>query len=613
VLTFSPGESSRTFSIGILDDTIVEGNETVILLLTNVVGRGVVGLGQSTLTINDNDFAPGDISFTSDKFTGSEGSGRVVVTVRRTGGTTGIVSADYRTRARGGTGSATPQSDYEEQVNGIVSFAEGETLKSFSVPVFDDDLVEGNEDFIVTLSNPKGGARVVGSVDVIATIVDDDLGPGSLDEGFTANTDGAVRSIKVDGSGNIYLGGAFTTVNNTNRARIARLISDGSVDPAFDPGVGPDGVVADIDLGDPAKVLISGGFNTVGGIFHNRVAQLDRSGNLDPTFNLPLGLNAEVSDLLRQDDGKIVISGLFNVASAASLKRIARLGPNGTLDLSFNPGTGADEAVHRAVIQPDGKVIVVGAFASINGTPRRGVARLNTDGSVDPGFAVGLGASGTVRDAILLDGGKVLIAGDFTTVNNSTRLRVARLNADGSVDGTFNPGAGANGPIYSMALQKDGKIFIAGDFTAVGSVERARVARLLEDGGLDVAFSPGDGPNAVVYSIVVQPADGKVLIGGAFTTVDRAPHAYVARINNDKDLLPTFEPIVISQVVPVGTGRLSVSVATQAGFVYALEVTKDFATWNTVRDFTATGTSTVLEEEFINSHRFFRVRRVAPQ
>ncbi len=613
VLTFNPGEASRTFSIPILDDSVVEGNETVQLILTNVVGRGIIGLGHSTLTINDNDFAPGDISFTSDKFTGSEGSGRIMVTVRRAGGTTGIVSADYRTRARGGTGSATPQADYEEQFNGIVSFAEGETLKSFLIPVFDDDLVEGNEDFIVSLSNPKGGARVVGSPDAIATIVDDDLGPGSLDEGFSAGTDGAVRVIKVDNAGNIYLGGAFTVVNDANRPRVARLISDGSVDPAFDPGAGPDGVVADLDLGDPAKVLISGGFNTVGGIFHNRVARLDRAGNLDPTFNLPLGLNAEVSDLSRLDDGRIVISGLFNVASAASLRRIARLGENGTLDLSFNPGFGADEAVHRTLVQPDGKVVVVGAFSSINGISRRGIARLNTDGSVDSSFALGLGASGPVRDVLLLDGGKMLIAGDFTAVHNSTRLRVARLNADGSVDATFNPGAGVNGPVYSLARQPDGKVFIAGDFTAVGSVERARVARLLEDGGLDVQFSPGDGPNAVVYSVVVQPADGKVLIGGAFTTVDRAPHAYIARFNNDKDLLPTFEPIVISQVLSSPAGRLSMRVATQAGFAYALEASKDLVSWNTVKDFTATATTTELEEEFSNSHRFFRVRRVAPQ
>ena len=123
------------------------------------------------------------------------------------------------------------------------------------------------------------------------------------------------------------------------------------------------------------------------------------------------------------------------------------------------------------------------------------------------------------------------------TSNNAT-LTVAPPDAEaGSVDPPFNPAA--NGSVYSAAVQPDGKIAIGGTFTTVGGVTRNRIARLNADGTLDSAFNPD--PNGLVFSIAVQ-ADGKIIVGGAFSSVDGVVRNGIARLNADGTLDPAFDP-----------------------------------------------------------------------
>ncbi len=86
-------------------------------------------------------------------------------------------------------------------------------------------------------------------------------------------------------------------------------------------------------------------------------------------------------------------------------------------------------------VQADGKIVIGGGFISVNGAPRKYIARLNTDGSVDTGFNIGRGANRPVTAVAVQTDGKIIIAGQFTIVNGVLRNRIARLNADGSVDG----------------------------------------------------------------------------------------------------------------------------------------------------------------------------------
>src|SRR5690606_22303553 len=107
---------------------------------------------------------------------------------------------------------------------------------------------------------------------------------------------------------------------------------------------------------------------------------------------------------------------------------------------------------------------------------------------------------------------------DFTSINGVGRTRIARLNADGSVDLTFVPEMAPNGPVNDIAVFLD-KIYIVGDFSQVGSTNRNRIARLNSDGSLDLEFNAGLGADGPVHAVSVQ-ADGQILIAGDFFTVN---------------------------------------------------------------------------------------------
>jgi uncharacterized delta-60 repeat protein len=160
--------------------------------------------------------------------------------------------------------------------------------------------------------------------------------------------------------------------------------------------------------------------------------------------------------------------------------------------------------VNSVAVQSDGKVLIGGEFTTYNGTSRGYVARLNTDGSLDTGFlATGAGANGAVNSVAVQSDGKVLIGGDFTTYNGTSRGHVARLNSDGSLDSGFlATGAGANGAVISLLVQSDGKVLIGGNFPAYNGTARGSVARLNSDGSLDTGFlAVGAGANAEVLSV----------------------------------------------------------------------------------------------------------------
>ncbi|MCA3067815.1 MAG: delta-60 repeat domain-containing protein, partial [Rhodocyclaceae bacterium] len=229
---------------------------------------------------------------------------------------------------------------------------------------------------------------------------------------------------------------------------------------------------------------------------------LDTSFNpTDVGFGSGAGANFPVLTLALQPDGKVLIGGSFTTYNGTSRNSIARLNADGTLDNTFNPGTGANSEVYSLALQPDGKVLIGGSFTTYNGTSRNYIARLNADGTLDNTFNPGTGANSRVRTLALQPDGKVIIGGRFTTYNGTSRDYIARLNADGTLDNTFNPGTGANDQVQTLALQPDGKVIIGGDFTSYNGTSRNRIARLNADGTLDNTFNPGTGANSTVRTL----------------------------------------------------------------------------------------------------------------
>lgn len=232
-----------------------------------------------------------------------------------------------------------------------------------------------------------------------------------------------------------------------------------------------------------------------------------------------------------------LLTSLLIVISAA-------LGQAGSLDLTFDPGDGADSTIRSVVLQPDGKILIAGDFTSYEGTSRNHIARLNADGSLDTSFDPGTGTNddtehdepGGYPIAVQADG-KILIGGHFTNYNGTARNRIARLNADGSLDPSFDPGAGADSGVDAIAIQADGKIIVGGWFSIYNGTARARIARLEPNGDLDPSYDPGIWlAGGGIYALAFQ-ADGQVIAGGMFGVSGGAgAGSCVARFNTDGSL-----------------------------------------------------------------------------
>ncbi len=289
-------------------------------------------------------------------------------------------------------------------------------------------------------------------------------------------------------------------------------------------------------------------------------------GALDPTFTATgNGPNSDVYALTVQPDGKIFVGGIFTAYQSQPKKYLARLNQDGSLDNTFT--TEFDNGIRRIIILPDGKILVAGGFANCitpSGTVTvRGIARLNADGSFDNTFNPGgfgiaqpLSPTPLVVSMAVTNDGKILIAGDFMTYNGITVNNITRLNADGTLDNTFNVGgAGANSPLDAVAIQTDGKVVIGGTFTSFNGTTVGRLARLNVDGTLDATFNPGGtglngGGYITAYELKIQP-DEKIVVGGAFTSYNGTLLNNLIRLNTNGSVDNTFNPGGASASDPV--------------------------------------------------------------
>jgi len=315
----------------------------------------------------------------------------------------------------------------------------------------------------------------------------------------------------------------------------------GPRDSSFTVGTGFDNITQAVTIQSDGKILVGGFFNNYDSVAARGIIRLNANGTRDNSFSMGTGFNsgAAAYSIVQQPDGKILVGGLFTNYNGTTQNRITRLNADGTRDTSFSIGTGFDNTVNKIVLQPDGKILVVGAFASYNGTTQNQITRLNADGSRDTSFNIGTGfnagAGIQAYGAVLQPDGKIIVVGSFTTYNGASASRTARLNTDGSLDTSFSVGSGASSFVLDVALQSDGKIVIVGGFTAIGVTTQNRITRLNADGSRDTSFNIGTGFNGQANEVVLQ-SDGKILVGGAFSTYNGVSRDRLARLNTDGSL-----------------------------------------------------------------------------
>jgi uncharacterized delta-60 repeat protein/uncharacterized protein (TIGR02145 family) len=387
---------------------------------------------------------------------------------------------------------------------------------------------------------------------------------GSLDTSFDAGLiGGRVWSSAVQADGKIILCGEFSSQNNIVKNRINRLNSDGTSDILFNPSTGFDNIVNHVLVQPNGKILVGGSFSTFNGEIRHKLARLNADGTLDPSFNVGTGFTTSVHTMAIQTDGKILVGGFFTTFNGASKNRIVRLNTDGSLDESFVVGTGFNNLVASIAIQTDGKIVVGGAFTTYKGVTANRIARLNTDGSLDNSFNTGTGFSATVQSVSIQSDGRIIAGGSFVTFNGTSRNRIARLNSNGTLHTTFNPGTGFNSTVYTTAIQSDGKIIAGGNFTTFGSATRNRIIRLTATGGNDATFNAGTGFNTFVLATAIQP-DGQIIVGGEFTSFNGAAANHLTRLNTNGSLDNTFNSgglglnKVANSVAFIGTGKIIV-------------------------------------------------------
>ncbi|MCB0379682.1 MAG: T9SS type A sorting domain-containing protein [Flavobacteriales bacterium] len=398
--------------------------------------------------------------------------------------------------------------------------------------------------------------------------------PGSLDMTFTPGGGPSARvyDSKIHTSGKPLFAGTFNEYDSwlTNQVGLILANINGTWNSSFNI-TAPGGIAHDIycsAIESNGNILAGGSIYHFGGVQGSLLKRFNEFGALDNTFNPAELLNGEVRAIGVQTDGKIIYAAYYTDAinTTIPLYKFERLNTSGSIDNTFNVGTGPNDQIRSMAIQSDGKIIIGGRFTSYNGTAKNYIARVNTNGSIDNTFNIGTGFNtfAEVRNIQIQADGKIIVVGEFTTFNGTSRSGIVRLNTNGSIDTSFNPGTGASGGsttgVYDVAIQADGKIIIVGNFFSYNGTNIKSVARINTNGTLDGVFNPGTGANDNIHSVSIQ-TDEKIIIAGDFTSYNGTTRNRVARLLN-------CTPPTITGTTPnnrCGTGTVTLGATSSSG------------------------------------------------
>jgi len=357
-------------------------------------------------------------------------------------------------------------------------------------------------------------------------------------QGFTIGTgfSGEVNDIKYFSDDKMLVVGEFTTFTGTTYNRIIKLNTDGSVDSTFITGSGFDWDVNTIGFQTDDKIIITGAFTSYSGASHNRIVRLNTDGTVDATYNNGTGFNSTVWTHKLQTDNKILAGGAFATYSGASYARLIRLNTDGTIDTTFTIGTGFNGNVNAINVQTDNKILVGGSFTVYSGVTCNGLIRLNSDGSIDSTFSIVTTESKTIYSIEIQTDNKILAGGAFAAYSGVSKNYLVRLNTDGTIDNTFDIGSGFSNTLTDIHIQQDNQILIGGYYSTYSGVSKNYLVRLNTDGTIDNTFDIGSGfsgGGVTVTNIINTNSTGKITVGGVFTSYNGTTANYMVQLNAD--------------------------------------------------------------------------------
>jgi uncharacterized delta-60 repeat protein len=388
---------------------------------------------------------------------------------------------------------------------------------------------------------------------------------GTVDATYVSAVTNSVQTITLQPDGKALITVDTGLFAAASQLAVRRLNTDGSIDSSFDSPTGGTLItqIPRILLKESGEILVIGNFDDYNRYFRPGIVQLLNDPPRAPEITRQpsavgiyegqtAAFSVEVTcppqpfyewrrndvviagadgPLLRlvntrlSDAGSytVVISNSMGSVTSAPAALVVNAAPTnaGAVDVWFGTGSGPNDTVYAAVKQPDGRIVIGGLFSEVDGVPRSRVARLNADGSLDMTFDPGDGAAGLlvpeVRALALQGDGKVVVGGRFATFGDRGRNHVARLNSDGTVDISFVGEGSTASEVYALAVQPDGKV-------VCGSGSGRRIERFNTNGMRDLTFN-ASGPGAFqgnVYALLVEP-DGKIVCGGDVTVFNGVP------------------------------------------------------------------------------------------
>lgn len=413
-------------------------------------------------------------------------------------------------------------------------------------------------------------------------------GDGSLDADWAPSPDASVAALATDAEGHVYAGGLFTEIGGQPRARLARLSSDGTgqPDPDWHPSVSGGtsfSMVQALALDGAGSLYVGGDFGAVGGQTRVGLAKLAAAtGVLDPQWKPFVNFPAEA--LATDAAGHVFVGGNFTQIGGQARNGLAKLAGSGAgeVDADWRPaggwirglavdaagsvyaaqdgaalslvklsggGSGAadpqwnvptDGGMRAVAVDAAGTVHAGGAFSTVWGQSRLGFAVLPAAGS-GVGATMDVELSPRVEAVLQLAGGDLLIYGDYSKVNGAPHAGLLRLHADGTLAAAAD--VPVRGSIYAMAADAAGDVYLAGNFDAVGGLQRRHLAKLSRslDYQVDPQWIPA--PNDVVNALGLD-ADGSVYVGGRFDRISGAARGQLAKLSGSGvgEVDPTWDP-----------------------------------------------------------------------
>lgn len=413
-----------------------------------------------------------------------------------------------------------------------------------------------------------------GSIDVSFNSAGPESGRGLDYYPFSSVNKAVVEDMIQQPDGKIIIIGFFNSFNSLpadapNCENIIRLNLDGSRDEQFTAALPKKTNQANVPpinrlaSDNDGNIFVGGLFKDFNNQIVNNIVKIDNQGNLTPDFdNICRGFDGGVMAIREFNDGKILVLGYFNKYNGEVARRLVRLNPDGTLDLSFNAMFNEDFysfnlfGITDITIQPDNKILIIGnktpAF-TYDGVDFKGIMRLNEDGSLDSTFIVGEGFNHPLpntwaqpRAITMQPDGKIVVSGNILMYQGISTGRVIRILPNGMLDNTFTNHTAQSSS--TIVVQNDGKI-IASSLTVS--------QRLNSNGSLDMEFAyehtpiiavQSDGKYLFLYSVNLQYSIRRLLPDGV--TIDDTyepfpvPSGYQFLFNNFE--LQTSDKLLMS-------------------------------------------------------------------